>query len=47
MNEIKNTDKKVYKYNKIYKIKLSENDIKEHKEFIADLKNALWHKVKY
>ena len=46
-NEIKNTDKKVYKYNKIYKIKLSENDIKAHKEFIAGLKNALWHKVKY
>ena len=46
-NEIKNTDKKVYKYNKIYKINLSVNDIKEHKEFIADLKNALWHKVKY
>lgn len=33
--------------NKIHQIPISTNEIKEHKNFIADLKNALWHKVNY
>ena len=31
----------------IYKVKITEENIQEHKDFIADLKNALWHKVNY
>ena len=32
---------------KVHKIEITEKDIQEHKNFVADLKNALWHKVKY
>ena len=35
------------KSHNIYKIKITEKDIQEHKGFIADLKKALWHKVDY
>lgn len=31
----------------IYKSKITEKETQEHKDFIADLKNALWHKVNY
>lgn len=32
---------------KTHKIKILENEIMEHKNFIAELKGALWHKVNY
>ena len=35
------------KNHNIHKVKITEKDIQEHKDFIADLKNALWHKVNY
>ena len=31
----------------IPRAKITEKDIQEHKNFVADLKNALWHKVGY
>ena len=33
--------------NKIHKTIISEKEINDHKNFVADLKNALWHKVNY
>ena len=33
--------------NKIHGIEVSAKEIKEHKDFIADLRSALWHKVNY
>jgi DNA polymerase-3 subunit epsilon len=33
--------------NKIHIIPVSEKETKEHKDFVADLNNALWHKVNY
>ena len=32
---------------KVHKIEITEKDTQEHKNFVADLKNALWHKVNY
>ena len=32
---------------KVHGIQVSAKEIKEHKDFIADLRNALWHKVNY
>ena len=31
----------------IHKIKVTKQDIQEHKDFVADLKKALWHRVNY
>ena len=31
----------------ICEVKTTKEDIQEHKNFVADLKNALWHKVNY
>ena len=33
--------------NKITKIVTNDDDIQKHKNFVADLKNSLWHKVDY
>ena len=33
--------------NKIHEVEISTNEINEHKNFVADLSNALWHKVDY
>ena len=50
-NSKKNIEKNTNKLDdidkKINKIELSEQDIQEHKKFISDLKNAMWHKVDY
>ena len=32
---------------KIHEVKITEKNKQEHKDFVADLKNALWHKVNY
>mgnify|MGYP006208581935 CR=1 FL=1 len=41
-------DKKVnHKTIPINKINISENEIIAHKNFVKDLKNALWHKIDY
>jgi len=37
----------IKKNKNIFKVKLTKEDIQEHKNFVADLKNALWHKVNY
>ena len=37
----------IKKNKNICKVKITEEDIQEHKNFVADLKNALWHKVNY
>ena len=39
--------KNIKKNHNIYNVKITKKDIQEHKDFIADLKNALWHKVNY
>ena len=33
--------------NKIHQILISKSEIEEHRNFVADLKKALWHKVRY
>ena len=44
VNTHRNSPKKKHT---ICKVKITEENIQEHKDFIADLKNALWHKVDY
>ncbi len=43
----KNSLNKNQKSYKIQEIQISQEEIQDHKNFIADLKNALWHKVEY
>ena len=40
-------DKQKKKYNKVHKVKVSIEEIKLHKEFVAKLKNSLWQKNNY
>ena len=37
----------IKKDHNIHKVDITDKDIQEHKDFIADLKNALWHKIDY
>ena len=39
--------KNIKENHNIHNVKITKKDIQEHKDFIADLKNALWHKVNY
>ena len=39
--------KSLKKNHNIHKVKITKKDLQEHKDFIADLKNALWHKANY
>lgn len=41
----KQTHKKIE--TKIHPVEISPKDLEEHKNFVADLTNALWHKVNY
>ena len=40
-------DKKEIIKNKIHKIQISSEEIRQHKDFVNKLKNALWQKIEY
>ena len=37
----------IKKDHNIHKVDITDKEIQQHKDFIGDLKNALWHKIDY
>ena len=46
-NKITPKHEKKNKESKVHQIQISSEEINQHKKFIADLKNPLWHKIIY
>ena len=46
-NKADTEDKKIIKKNKVHQTSISFEEIRQHKDFVANLKNSLWHKIDY
>ena len=46
-NKTSTEDKRIIKESKVHEIPISIEEIRQHKDFVANLKNSLWYKINY